>query len=151
MSLKVRALQLSAAGLIAIAAHEGFSDKPYLDVAGIWTDGFGNTHEVKPNNPVSVPQALDRLGRNAHFAEIAVNRCVTTYISDKTFDSFVSFTFNVGEKAFCNSTLVKKFNAGDKHQACEELTRWVYAGGKISKGLMIRRKAERQMCLEGLQ
>lgn len=151
MSLKVRALQLSAAGLIAIAMHEGFSDKPYLDSAGIWTDGFGNTHEVVLGRRITVQEALRDLDKNTRTAQVAVNLCITSYMGQSVFDSFVSFTYNVGEKAFCGSALVKKFNAGDKHAACNELSRWVYAGGKKLPGLVKRREAERQMCLEGLQ
>jgi len=142
---------LSAVGLVAIALHEGYSGKPYLDVAGIWTDGFGNTNGVVPGKAVTVPQALDRLNKNTVAAQNAVNRCVDSYMSDLTFAALVSFTFNVGETAFCKSTLVKKFNAGEKHQACEELRRWVYAGGRKHQGLADRREAERRMCLEGLQ
>jgi lysozyme len=158
---------LSAVGLIAIALHEGYSDKPYLDVAGIWTNGFGNTHNAQQKT--NVPQALDQLGRNVKAAEDAVNRCVTSYMGQQTFDSFVSFTYNVGGGAFCNSTMVKKFNAGDKHAACDELPKWscvtvgegkgdksgICASKKDNKrlvnGLYSRRMDERQMCLEGLQ
>jgi hypothetical protein len=42
----------------------------------------------------------------------------------------VSFAFNVGDDAFCRSTLVRKANAGDIDGACAELSRWTYAGGK---------------------
>jgi lysozyme len=140
---------LSAVGLIAIALHEGWSDKPYLDVAGIWTNGFGNTHNAQQK--VTVPQGLEQLGSNVKDAEDAVNRCVTSYISQQTFDAFVSFAYNVGGNAFCKSTMVRKFNAGDKHAACNELQRWTYAGGKKQKGLVARREKERKMCLEGLQ
>lgn len=142
---------LSAAGLIAVALFEGYRAMPYLDSVGIPTDGFGNTYEVVLGKKVTVEQALQQLEKNTRTAQDAVNRCVNTYISQQTFDAFVSFTYNVGGNAFCKSTLVKKFNAGEKHQACEELTRWVYAGGKIRNGLRIRREKERDMCLEGLQ
>lgn len=38
-------------------------------------------------------------------------------------------------------------NAGDQVGACEELRRWVYAGGMKWRGLMNRRDMERSMCL----
>lgn len=151
MSIKVRALQLTAVGLIALAGYEGYRAIPYQDQAGVWTDGFGNTHGVVPGKSVDVPQALNQLNKNTVSAQNAVNRCITSYMSDQTFSAFVSFTYNVGNDAFCKSTLVRKFNAGEKHKACEELLRWTRAGGQIRKGLMIRRDKERAMCLEGLQ
>lgn len=142
---------LSAAGLIAVAIFEGYRAMPYLDSVGIPTDGFGNTHQVVLGKKVTVEQALQQLEKNTLTAQEAVNRCVTTYISQQTFDAFVSFTYNVGGNAFCKSTMVRKFNAGDKHSACNELQRWTYAGGKKLPGLVARRERERKMCLEGLQ
>jgi lysozyme len=142
---------LSAAGLIAVALFEGYRAMPYLDSVGVPTDGFGNTHQVVLGKKVTVEQALQQLEKNTLTAQEAVNRCVTTYISQQTFDAFVSFTYNVGGNAFCKSTMVRKFNAGDKHAACNELQRWTYAGGKKLPGLVARRERERKMCLEGLQ
>jgi lysozyme len=139
---------LSAVGLIAIALHEGWSDKPYLDVAGIWTNGFGNTHNAQQN--VTVPQGLEQLGRNVKDAETAINTCFKGEMSQHTFDSLTSWAFNVGGSAACKSTAARKWNAGDKAGACVELLRWNRAGGVVHQGLTIRRQKESRACLEGL-
>jgi lysozyme len=140
---------LSAVGLIAIALHEGYSDKPYLDVAGIWTNGFGNTHNAQQRT--NVPQALDQLGRNAKDAETAINTCFKGEMSQQTFDALTSWAFNVGGGNACKSTAAKKWNAGDKAGSCRELLRWDRAGGKVHNGLTLRRQKESRACLEGLQ
>lgn len=58
-----------------------------------------------------------------------------------------SFTYNVGLNAFSKSTMLKKLNAGDVEGACDEMRRWVYAGGMKWKGLQNRREMERSMCI----
>ena len=147
MSLRNNAIALSAAGLVALASWEAFRAEPYLDIGGVWTDGFGNTNNVNPSKSVSVPQALNQLLINVRTAEGAVNTCITKPMTQGEFDAFVKFTFNVGNRAFCNSTLVRKFNAGDNVGACNELMRWVYVKGQRVQGLANRREAERKLCL----
>lgn len=141
------ATTLSAAGLIAIAVHEDYRAQPYQDSAQVWTDGFGNTHGVQPQHPVTVTQALVQLQKNASVAGQAIDRCVTVPLTQHQYDALLSFTFNVGGNAFCQSTLVRRLNAGDYQGACDELPRWVYANGKKLPGLVKRRAAERDMCL----
>ena len=147
MSLRNNAIALSAAGLVALASWEAFRSEPYLDIGGVWTDGFGNTNNVQPGKSVTVPQALNQLLINVKSAEGAVNTCITKPLTQGEFDAFVKFTFNVGNRAFCNSTLVRKFNAGDNVGACNELTRWVYVKGVKVNGLVNRREAEKKLCL----
>jgi lysozyme len=147
MSLRNNAIALSAAGLVALASWEAFRSEPYLDIGGVWTDGFGNTNNVNPSKSVSVPQALNQLLINVKSAEGAVNTCITKPMTQGEFDAFVKFTFNVGNRAFCNSTLVRKFNAGDNVGACNELMRWVYVKGVKVNGLVNRREAEKKLCL----
>ena len=147
MSLRNNAIALSAAGLVALASWEAFRSEPYRDIGGVWTDGFGNTNNVQPSKSVSVPQALNQLLINVRSAESAVNTCITKPMTQGEFDAFVKFTFNVGNSAFCNSTLVRKFNAGDNVGACNELMRWVYVKGQRVQGLANRREAERKLCL----
>lgn len=57
-----------------------------------------------------------------------------------------SFTYNVNG-SFSKSISLKKLNKGDQAGACEELRRWVYAGGMKFCGLMNRRDMERSKCL----
>ena len=147
MSLRNNAIALSAAGLVALASWEAFRSEPYRDIGGVWTDGFGNTNNVQPSKSVSVPQALNQLLINVRSAESAVNTCITKPMTQGEFDAFVKFTFNVGNRAFCNSTLVRKFNAGDNVGACNELSKWVYVKGQRVQGLANRREAERKLCL----
>jgi lysozyme len=147
MSLRNNAIALSAAGLVALASWEAFRSEPYRDIGGVWTDGFGNTNNVQAGKSVTVPTALNQLLKNVKTAEEAVNTCITKPMTQGEYDAFVKFTFNVGNRAFCNSTLVRKFNAGDNVGACNELSKWVYVKGQRVQGLANRREAERKLCL----
>lgn len=148
--MTIGALSLSAAVLIAIASYEGFSDQAYIPVEGdVPTIGFGSTEGVEMGDTITVPEALERLRRDVGDAESAIGRCVMVPLSQGEYDAFASLAFNIGSNAFCTSTLVKRLNAGDYDGACEEIRRWVYAGGQKLEGLVNRREAEYQMCMEG--
>ena len=148
--MTIGALSMSAAGLIAIASYEGFSDQAYIPVEGdVPTIGFGSTEGVEMGDTITVPEALERLRRDVGDAESAIGRCVKVPLSQGEYDAFASLAFNIGSNAFCTSTLVKRLNAGDYDGACEEIRRWVYAGGQKLEGLVNRREAEYQMCMEG--
>lgn len=153
MGLKQRiaagALALSAAGLIGIAQYEGFSEEAYVPVPGDRiTIGFGHTGpDVKLGDKITVPDALTRLYRDVGVAESAIGRCVTVPLTQGEFDAYTSLAFNIGAQAFCDSTLVKRLNQGDYVGACEEIKRWVYAGGKVVPGLVNRRESEYRMCM----
>ncbi|MFF0977533.1 lysozyme, partial [Proteus mirabilis] len=75
-----------------------------------------------------------------------VDALIKVSLDDYTKAALYSFAFNVGTTAFARSTLLKKLNAGDRAGACEEIKRWVYAGGKVWRGLVSRREAESALC-----
>ena len=63
------------------------------------------------------------------------------------FDALVSFSFNVGLGTLQRSTLRQKVLRGDMEGAADEFLKYNKAGGKVLKGLDIRRKDERAMFL----
>lgn len=69
------------------------------------------------------------------------------FISEYQKAALISFSYNVGITAFRNSTLLKMLNSGNHEGACEQLSRWVHAGGKKLRGLVSRRADEREWCL----
>jgi len=69
-------------------------------------------------------------------------------VTDNQLLAMASFTYNVGEDAFSNSTLLRLLNEGlSKDKVALQFDRWVYAGGKVSNGLKKRRNAEKQLFL----
>lgn len=148
----VGGLSLTAAGLISIATWEGFKGEAYIPVPGdVPTIGFGSTEGVKLGDTISVPDALNRLEKDVRVAEDAVRSCVTVPLTQGEMDAYTSLAFNIGGRAFCDSTLVKKLNAGDYRGACEEIKRWHFADGKSLKGLVDRREAEYKRCIGEVQ
>jgi lysozyme len=148
----VGSLVLAASTLVGIALHEGYTDNAVIPVPGdVPTYGHGTTRHadgtpVKMGEKTNATRALVDLLRDASKFEQAVKRCAPVPMHPYEFQAYVSFTYNVGESAFCNSTLVKKLKTFDYEGACKELLKWDKVKGVTIKGLTVRREAEYRTC-----
>lgn len=138
---------LVAAGSLAYV-FEG-DKQPYIDPVGVLTVCVGSTSNVELGKFYSEHECTQRLIDDLRTAESAVNRC-TSAVPETMKPALISFTFNVGSGAYCSSTLAKLANEGEYVAACQQLYRWVYAGGKVLPGLVKRREVEALSCLEGV-
>jgi lysozyme len=136
-----------------ILQFEGFESSPYLCPASIPTIGFGSTRYVDgtpvklTDESISMDEAIELLYATLSTYEDAVNKNVKAPINQNQFDALVSFAYNVGANNFAKSTLLKKLNKADYLGAADELLRWNRGGGKVLKGLALRRDAERSLFL----
>lgn len=147
----VAALGLSAAAFVGLLQHEGFRGQAYHATAdekarGISTIGFGTTEGVRQGDTITVERALGRALTDGAKFEGAIKRCVKVPLHQHEYDAFVSLAYNIGEGAFCSSTLVRKLNAGDYAGACAEISRWDKQSGRVLPGLTKRRADERAKC-----
>lgn len=141
-------LAVSASILVAIALSEGYRGEAYIPVPGdVPTIGFGETSGVKMGQTTTPTRALVQLLQSADRHAKGMVECIKVPISQNEFDAYLSFTYNVGVRAFCTSTLIKKLNAQDYEGACNELLRWDKQGGVVLPGLTKRRKEEHALCL----
>ena len=139
--------------IVIVGGFEGLRRAAYLDPVGIPTVCFGETRGVKLGDRYTTQQCKDMLGKRLLEFEQGINKCLKNpgLIPDGAYVASISFAYNVGVQAFCNSTLKRKLDAGDIKGACNELPKWVYARGHIYlPGLAKRRAAEREICLTGL-
>lgn len=141
-------LALSAAGLVGLVVTESYTDKAVIPIPGdVPTIGFGTTEGVKMGDRITPPKALERALRDVGKFEGAVKGCVTVPLSQNEYDAAVQLSYNIGVTAFCGSTVVKRWNAGDYAGGCEAFLLWVKAGGRVVQGLVNRRERERRLCL----
>lgn len=154
VSVKSRIITAAAAAALALAAtavtrFEGTRYAAYQDFGGVWTICQGHTHGVKPGDTASKEQCAAYLNADLGMANDAIDRCVSVPLSVGERAAYIDLIFNIGDGAFCRSTLVRVLNSGDHKAACEQLMRWTHAGGKQLQGLVERRKSERDLCLKG--
>ncbi len=153
ISANIRSLSaLGATALVMAAAMvvplEGTEYKPYYDVAGVLTVCHGHTgSDIIKDKIYTKQECKELLGKDLAKVKRQIDPIIKVPIPNHTRAAIYSFTYNVGIGAFSRSTLLRKLNASDLPGACDELKRWVYAGGKKWKGLMTRREIEREVCL----
>lgn len=135
----------SEAGIGLIKSFESCRLVAYRDVVGVWTIGYGSTVDVAPGMQITQAQADERLKADLKDAERAVNDTVKVPLEQCEFDACVSLAFNIGGKAFKNSTLARLLNAGETEAAGLEFRRWDKAGGQVVAGLTRRRWAEQRL------
>ena len=145
---QLASLLLSAAALVGLVTHEGYSDQTIIPIKGdVPTIGFGSTEGVKLGDKTNPVAALQRAMRDIAGKETAVKKCVKVPLYQYEYDAYISLAYNIGTGAFCGSTLVKKLNTGDYTGACNEILRWDRAQGRVVKGLTMRRQKEYNQCL----
>lgn len=141
-------MQTSVNGLKLIAQFEGILLEPYKDVAGYWTIGIGHLigdGRILPdswNRKLTINECYDLLASDVRKFELGVKRYINVELTQNQFDALVSFTFNLGVGTLQRSTLRSKLNRGDVQSCLESWAKYNKAGGKIWKGLDLRRKAE---------
>lgn len=142
---------ISKAGVDFIKEFEGYSDKAYEDIVGVWTIGYGTTlidgEKVQPGMTCTEDEACAWLEQDVQDYLDRVAPFIRVDLTQNQVDSLASFAYNLGVGALTKSTLLKKLNAGDIEGAGDEFLRWDKAGGKKVKGLTRRRVAERDMFL----
>jgi len=122
---------------------------PYLCPAGYWTIGYGEL--CRQDHPeITEPAARERLVGLllplyvAHALRlsprlVAAPEACLTAIAD--------FVFNLGPTRYAASTLRRRVGAAEWGDAAVECRRWVYGGGRVLPGLVLRREAEAQLLL----
>lgn len=145
----------SSTALEIIGNAEGCRRDPYVCPADVLTVGIGSTEAggepIDPKKRYSDLEIAERWKNDIKIAEQCVNRYANGYwIPQGVFDAATSLTFNVGCGATRKSTMFRKIRNGDYIGACNELSKWVYAGGRKLRGLEIRREKERALCLADL-
>lgn len=125
-----------------IKEFEGFSSTAYTCAGGVATIGYGHTRGVKITDRCTKGEGERWLREDLAPIEAYLNTIPEIDTQGK-FDSLCSFIYNLGMGAFKDSTLLKKIKAGAPTEEIQaEFRRWVYAKGKVLKGLVRRREWE---------
>jgi lysozyme len=130
-------------GFHRVPKHDPGRAHAYICPAGYWTIGYGHLCDAT-NPPISEADAEVYLARDLQAALAATLRCCPVLATEPEgrLSAIVDFTFNLGGGRLQTSTLRRRVNQRDWVAAREELRRWVYGGGRVLPGLVVRREAE---------
>lgn len=140
-------IETSQAGIDLIKRWEGCRTTAYKCPAGVWTVGYGHTVTAKVGMSISYDKAEELLRQDLQRFEKAVKTLAKVPLSQNQFDALVSFTYNVGVKAFGDSTLLSLLNQKKYLPSADQFSRWTKAGSKTLPGLVLRRSEERDLFL----
>lgn len=148
--VKVGALVLSASTLVGIAVNEGYRQTAYLPTPqDVPTIGFGETNGVEIGQKTTPERALVQLLQSAQAHADAIKQCIHVPMFQYEWEAAVDIAYNIGARAFCNSTMVRKLNTSDYQGFCDGMLAWDKQAGHTLPGLTKRRQQERKHCLTG--
>lgn len=145
-------MKVSERAIKLIKHHEGVRNRPYRCPANLYTVGVG--HLIGDGK--SLPESWNRTFTEAEIDgilksdlrrfELGVHKMLPNVpLTQHEFDAIISFCFNLGLGCFQRSTLRQALLRGDKKAAMESLVKYCRAGGKILRGLQIRRLDEKAL------
>ncbi len=145
-------MKVSERAIKLIKHHEGVRNRPYRCPANLYTVGVG--HLIGDGK--SLPESWNRTFTEAEIDgilksdlrrfELGVHKMLPNVpLRQHEFDAIISFCFNLGLGCFQRSTLRQALLRGDKKAAMESLVKYCRAGGKILRGLQIRRLDEKAL------
>lgn len=132
-----------------IKRFEGCRLAAYRCPAGVWTIGYGETSGVKEGDVWTQEQA-DRMlrQRTGQFTVGAAKRCPQLLReSPERIATCVSLAYNIGIGAFGASSVSRSTARREYLRAADSFLLWNKAGGRVLRGLTVRRQAERALYL----
>ena len=139
-----------------VKQFEGLELKAYHDPVGVLTIGYGYTNRagfgpgVKQGEVWTEGRAEDMLREGLRRFGDKVLPLLLYTPTENQFGAMVSLAYNIGMTNFASSTCLKRFNEGDVEGAAEALTWFNKAGGKVLRGLVRRRAAEKTLFLKDM-
>ena len=142
-------MKIGTAGLNLVKKFEGCRLTAYKCPAGVWTIGYGHTGSVdgkaiRSGMTITDAKATELLREDIEKFEKAVENCAALSFTpnQNQFDALVSFAFN------CGAGNLKKLVEGRTAEVvAEKLLLYNKANGQVLRGLVNRRKAERELFL----
>lgn len=125
----------------------------YLDIVNVPTACDGITRGVKLGQRYSEAQCMKLLESELVEHARQVMACTPGLRQPGRDYQRVAATllaYNIGWPRYCQSTVRRRFNAGDVRGACDAFRMWNKAGGRVVRGLVNRRERERAWCLKGV-
>ena len=151
--------------------HDGDLSKiglqPKMCPAGIWTVGYG--HALKNSDGAYLCGAKDEAEADRQYecleesgAEALLEEDLVFYsrqvglrirvpINSNQFGALVSLAYNIGIKAFEDSSVLRYFNQSNFFDAADAFLLWNKCQGKVLPGLQKRREAEKKLFLTPLK
>jgi lysozyme len=141
---------ISNNGLNFLKSLEGYKNKAYKDIRGLWTIGVGHLIDMINEKNLLSKTLTDSevnklLDKDLDRFEKAVDDTITVPLNQHQKDALVSFAFNVGINAFKNSTLAKVINA---HGSPDQIIR-AFSMYRTPAILANRRAKEARLFLTG--
>ncbi len=125
-----------------VKEKEGFRGDAYQDAVGVWTIGYGSTKGVKSGDKISKENAEKLLAEELEdFKHYVENYSIKVgyYWEPHQIDALTSFVFNLG-KGRLNQLTADGTRSNET--IANRMLLYRRAGGRILKGLEIRRRQE---------
>lgn len=134
-------------GYNLIKQFEGLRLTAYRCPAGKWTIGYGHTKGVKKGMYISEAVATHFLIEDVQRVEPVINSYDGIYHwKQNEFDALASFAFNCG---IGNLKKLLKYGQRTKSQIADAFLLYNKANGRVLRGLVRRRNAERELFVKG--
>ena len=151
----IQIMQISQDGIDFIEKAENFEPFVYKCSKGASNIGFGRKLKdccidlVKAISPISIESARILMKKDLKSIKKTINKEVKVNLNQKQYDALTSLVYNWGGFNFKNSRGLKRLNEGKFKDAeiefFSEEKGVVKVNGMVSKGLLSRRKLEREM------
>jgi lysozyme len=132
-----------------IKPFEGCKLKAYRCPAGIWTIGWGETQGIREGMVWTQEKADEVLRQRAAQFLMAVYKIAPILFLEPAgrAGACTSLAYNIGLGAFKASSVSRKTRNHDWAGAADSFLLWNKGGGRVLRGLILRRQAERRVYL----
>lgn len=131
-----------------IRQYETLQLSAYRGPSGMTLIGYGHAKYARPGMRISRSQAEELLAYDIHNHEQGVKRRLHRPIRVNEFSAMSALAFNVGVGAFAKSSILRRFNEGDRRAAADAFLLWnkYRKNGvlTVSRNLSERRAQERR-------